>query len=294
MNCIYFPHSLCFLKFLQTWHTINHSLQLYPDLNLFTLQVVFFPFCHAHLHLWRACLSVKITPLHWNPLRCAVTRWRHWASGRCSFSREVWAAPSIPGRPGANILRFPPSCPPLLHTGLEALHLLHDYWLNVDALLGGEGDTQACCAGKHLLFLGAIKPCSCWQRWRCWCIQFWNNAPSMHLYSHVFAVTVWKPFLAAYYNHMRAIYNCHRVPQWPHFHWCVKLCWCLYISPSFPHLFAFFLPLPPSFVFSFFHFTPRVPPPSCVLLKRQYMVTVDNSGALHFLRNQWWKPVSHD
>lgn len=58
--------------------------------------------CNAHLDLCVTQLKKrkekkKFTSL----LRYAATRWRHRSSCSSLLSGEVWAAPSIPGRPGA-------------------------------------------------------------------------------------------------------------------------------------------------------------------------------------------------
>lgn len=123
------------------------------------------------------------------------------------------------------------------------------------------------CAGSHfytkILCFSPFKPWWCWWRWKFWSIfWFWCAYTSQWLYSN--------HFLPAYYKHRRAIYISHRVPHWPRFQRPVKLCWCLYISLSFPHLshlplFSLcWLSLPSSF-FSLPFQTPCFPPsPSCV------------------------------
>lgn len=96
------------------------------------------------------------------------------------ISREVWAAPAIPARRGANTHPlFPPSCSPLLHIELKVLHLLHVHWPNVDGFLCIEGDRGLMCRITSCFYttslFGGLKGWWCWQRWRYVYTEAWNS-----------------------------------------------------------------------------------------------------------------------
>lgn len=181
---------------LQVWQKITDNSQFNHHYYSLTRKK-----CVIFLRIW-ICVSPSETdfsPSSVSAGHCAATRWRHWPISSAVFSREVWAVPSIPGRPSANRHPpFPPSC--LVHSSTQKLRVLHDYWLNV------------CSVVKWTkVLMGRISFYTFWwcrHRRRCRSTLILINAALMHTHfcSYVFFMAVWKPFPASYYNHWKKCY----------------------------------------------------------------------------------------
>ena len=235
---------------------INHISQLLRDLSFPTAS----PSGRAHLD-----------PPASSP-RCAATRWRHWSSCAPVFLRGGGGEPLLLflAGPGAKkkktvnktrilrlhraVLSTPPHCGAQSAAGLLAER--DAVWLMMMMMMMMMRGSYS----LHHIFgcFCAHEPC------RCGYIPTWTNAAFMHTHArarththahtHSFAAAR-EPSPASRYNHRRAIYNSNTAPHWPRFHWSVKLCWCLYISPSFSHLSA-----PSIGLTSSFHFDSPSPP----------------------------------
>lgn len=145
-------------------------------------------------------------------MRSAATRWCHCPGCSLVLSGEVWAAPSIPGRPGsARSLLFstePRSTPP---HGAES-DAAWAAWLLARAgrsVLRWQINTAVDRDAASVHVIPAF--CACGQRWR--------RRARTPLRARLCLLYL---LISAHYDHGGAIYNSNRLPHWPHFHWCVK------------------------------------------------------------------------